>query len=1104
MEAQSIATRIASHGPTMTFIPPHLRSLFIEGLTPIAQRIRQSVAGETAQSGFDAAVIDFLSYVGKTWTCYKIRGGRNTQPDKRRKQEQRILLQRLFNLETSARTEDKDNRIDQQQQHQQAPMNLGDLDMKEDGQHQSGPAGHRDGSQECKHIIEDQLLDAPTLEASAISETTAARINTLTARGYISKAYRAAKADHTPLPLGDEVMSTLWKLHPARPDNFPCLPDDAPIVTVQNNGQLHQAIMKLAKRVAPGPSGWTAEMLKILVDNPVCMDAIAILVTRIINGSLSPLLSGIIRTSLLIPLDKGKGKGAKDPRPIAMGDIFLKLADTLLLTDCLPAITKQYLRPKQMGIATPAGTDKILLMVQEHLQGGNIVVQLDAANAFNTIDRGAIFRHLLSVKSAAPLLRRAHLQLSTPSPLLVKDVATGILKSGIKSSQGVQQGSALGSLLFCIGLHPVLEALQAQFPQVSVAAFLDDIHLFIPCGDIDNLAGILTFIRDGLAAIGLSLNMSKTVTISAPSYRPSRAHSAQFTLAGVSLPTKDAVILGVPIGSDKSIDDHVSKVCQKHRRALVALTHPSITPQTMYALIAKCLLPSMIFLLRGLDMDSHKHIVALEREAIAAFGRMLNVDLLDESHDAFHQSKLPVSLAGLGLTPFTALRHIPRLSSLATACSFLQKVLQWTPSKALRKKYTDLRDKVFHHLEINSPAPAMRQRQVPDDTLTGLAANLLKRRTAVQSLFPDDIKALDLDHYWSAPMGDQLAEPDAAFTTSPQTYLASLFVTACFTSLYASSSPSERIRLNACCTPKCSGSNLLFTAALLPDTTPVPSPTPTAQAFMIAVKMRLNLDLLPPLLECTCTKCTSKWLAAAHKVDRRVSAEAQPLMLKTHAVARRTAPVTHCDNNSSADRHNGITECLHYLMQSHHIHSTIEPQGLEPTRSSNPNKRPDLFVSFDGHLYLIDITIHNPVSLSAHNTLNKSYAAKETAKNAKYAHMARERHATFIPFVIDIFGGLAPKAQWFLHQLQKGILARNPHLVSSSADVASSIHHALSLALFMGNERMVATALSRYRPPPLPPAEDEVEDPLVLPQSGSVPQTAVPLRLRLTQTPSSL
>ena len=76
------------------------------------------------------------------------------------------------------------------------------------------------------------------------------------------------------------------------------------------------------------------------------MAALAAFCTRIANGSFSDECMAVITAARLVPIGKPSG----GLRPIAVGDVFRRLAGKLLM-DAIVAKTTEYLRPEQVGVA---------------------------------------------------------------------------------------------------------------------------------------------------------------------------------------------------------------------------------------------------------------------------------------------------------------------------------------------------------------------------------------------------------------------------------------------------------------------------------------------------------------------------------------------------------------------------------------------------------------------------------------------------------------------------------------------------------------------------------------------------------------------------------
>ena len=118
-----------------------------------------------------------------------------------------------------------------------------------------------------------------------------------------------------------------------------------------------------------------------------------------------------------------------------------------------------YLAPHQVAVGVPGGLDILVHGVRAYLraQPELVVVRLDLRNAYNEIDRCAALRRLAAVPELAhlaPLFHVLHapvarLQLSTGRSLF-----DGVAGRESDSEEGMRQGSAESSAVFCVGITP--------------------------------------------------------------------------------------------------------------------------------------------------------------------------------------------------------------------------------------------------------------------------------------------------------------------------------------------------------------------------------------------------------------------------------------------------------------------------------------------------------------------------------------------------------------------------------------------------------------------------------------------------------------------------
>jgi hypothetical protein len=111
---------------------------------------------------------------------------------------------------------------------------------------------------------------------------------------------------------------------------------------------------------------------------------------------------------------------------------------------------------------------------QEDTVVDDVIVQLDSSNAYNNISRTAIYDMLMHYRSLRPLARFFCWSYGSEVPLYDRK---GRLVCYSKC--GVRQGDPLGGLFFVFGIHEILEQPKIKYPDVDLAAYLDDICMMV-------------------------------------------------------------------------------------------------------------------------------------------------------------------------------------------------------------------------------------------------------------------------------------------------------------------------------------------------------------------------------------------------------------------------------------------------------------------------------------------------------------------------------------------------------------------------------------------------------------------------------------------------
>ena len=268
--------------------------------------------------------------------------------------------------------------------------------------------------------------------------------------------------------------------------------------------------------------------------------------------------------------------------------------------------------------------------------------QLDFINAFNLVDRRAALEEVL--ETFPEILAWVSTCYGQASHLLFGTVL-------LASERGFHQGDPLAALLFCLVLHRLVRLLHERLPDLGLNGwYLDDGTLI---GTVEQLKQAVSILEAEGPPLGLILSTAATVP---PPGRPKSTIWCPSSIGGqedplakglVRVKEDGVILLGAPLGSPafvaKAIREKVQKV-----RDITGLLPQLEDPHTEFVLLRSCLsLPKLSFLLRVVDTSVHRHLLQ-EFDQVTREGliRILGTPLNDR---AWQQSKLPVSMGGLGL-----------------------------------------------------------------------------------------------------------------------------------------------------------------------------------------------------------------------------------------------------------------------------------------------------------------------------------------------------------------------------------------------------------------------------------------------------------------------
>lgn len=201
----------------------------------------------------------------------------------------------------------------------------------------------------------------------------------------------------------------------------------------------------------------------------------------------------------------------------------------------LNRFAKTYLGDHQFGVGVPYGAEGILHAANRLLEmkGTDHTIPMliiDFSNAFNMVDRTTLIRE---VRLRCPNISRwVEFCYASPARLYYNEYI-------ISSSLGVQQGDPLGTLLFALVLHPLVNMISSQCTLDFHTWYLTDGTV---AGDTLEVAKALSIIQAEGSSRGLHLNINKT-ELFCPCSDP-RSQAKGVFPASISRPSCGVKLLG--------------------------------------------------------------------------------------------------------------------------------------------------------------------------------------------------------------------------------------------------------------------------------------------------------------------------------------------------------------------------------------------------------------------------------------------------------------------------------------------------------------------------------------------------------------------------------
>ncbi|CAI7809651.1 unnamed protein product [Closterium sp. NIES-53] len=376
-------------------------------------------------------------------------------------------------------------------------------------------------------------------------------------------------------------------------------------------------------------------------------------------GKLSAEAADLLSASRLLAFSKPQG----GTRPIAVSECLLRLIAKAALFLAAP-VAREHFIPLQFGVVIARGIEAAIHTARTYLEEfqGAMALQIDLANAFNVVERAAVFEGLkgTALDFLVPLV---HLSYGRSSALYL-DHDFGA--EPLQSARGVRQGYPLGPMLFATSIHPCLVATAAAHPEVVLLAYADDITVL---GEAANCTAAFTLLTEALLSHGLAHNPAKCEAWSAPVLDPATLPP------GIKISLDGVRVLGSPIGPPTGCATRVRERLSAVVKPLPLLSQ--MDPQLCLLLLTRCVSRRASFLVRVTPLE------ALPLGEWSAWGEELLHTYLAAAHTTiprdraerdriWQQAALPASLRGLGITNPAVEGGFAYLASVVSAAHLLR------------------------------------------------------------------------------------------------------------------------------------------------------------------------------------------------------------------------------------------------------------------------------------------------------------------------------------------------------------------------------------------------------------------------------------------------
>jgi hypothetical protein len=460
------------------------------------------------------------------------------------------------------------------------------------------------------------------------------RIDSLIDLGKISNAMQYVERVHAqdtggtpPEALSVERMKELLsELHPAANDDDnleePALDPDLPpdeILRIDADA-LCAGVKKLRVGAACGYTGTTNRYIQKVFSHSThhteFRDNLGALFNAVLRNEVLPEVWKLftVGRGVLIPKDAGGW------RPLGIGECWYRLQSQCICRSIMKS-TSEKLAPLQLGSGFPSGNEISARAAQLAIDAGLAVISIDIKNAFNSMRRKLI---LAGIEVYCPALKSWFFQ-SYGHESEIK--LTGGEDACMRGT-GVSQGDPLAQLLFCLGMHVVLKAIEEKMKNACTTvaqlnpagetaeslmkksteiAFCDDVH-------ISSTTGVCISLLPEVVAVceryGLTVQSEKCKLL-CPSVADIDEEEGLIDI----VVTEEGIskMMGVPVGTSEFRRCKLEAALEAKAASLTTITKVC-HPQSAFILISQCITARVAYLSSVSELEE-----ATRREVFGKF-----------------------------------------------------------------------------------------------------------------------------------------------------------------------------------------------------------------------------------------------------------------------------------------------------------------------------------------------------------------------------------------------------------------------------------------------------------------------------------------------------